>query len=124
MHAHVFVNNVAVFDQRVSWELVRQGNNQIGFQIGAYDMSRPLVIDPVLSYSTYLGGSGQDSAQAIAVDSSGNAYITGTTYSTNFSTTVGSLQGTFGGASDAFVAKLNASGTRLTYCTYLGGASD
>jgi hypothetical protein len=76
-----------------------------------------------LSYSTYLGGSLYDYATAIAVDSAGNAYITGWTYSGNFPTTVGAFQTTFGGSRDGFVTKLNASGTAVVYSTYLGGSS-
>jgi hypothetical protein len=122
--APVVYQNVGGGRRAVAGQFVLEGNNQIGFLLGAYDSSRPLIIDPVLSYSTYLGGSGEDSAQAIAVDGSGNAYITGTTTSANFPTTAGFLQSSFGGASDAFVAKLNASGTGLIYCTYLGGTFD
>ncbi|HEV3003736.1 MAG TPA: SBBP repeat-containing protein [Pirellulales bacterium] len=91
--------------------------SEVGFQVGTYDKSEPLVIDPVLSYSTYLGGNGGDSGNAFAVDSSGDAYITGRTQSANFPGTSGG----FGGAQDAFVTKLNASGTAIIYSTYLGG---
>jgi hypothetical protein len=73
-----------------------------------------------LVYSTYLGGSGEESSGGIAVDSSGNAYVTGSTPSTNFPT-ANALYATNGGA-DAFVAKLNATGSALVYCTYLGGS--
>jgi hypothetical protein len=76
-----------------------------------------------LMYSTYLGGTGQEGAGTIAVDSSGSAYVTGITYSTDFPVTSGSIQTTFGGGSDAFVAKLNPGGTALAYSTYLGGSS-
>src|SRR5438128_829237 len=97
--------------------------HQVGFQVGAYDGSRPLIIDPTLSYSTYLGGSGVDQSLGIAVDSSGHAYVTGFTTSTNFPTTPGAFQTTApGGVVDAFVAKLNAAGSALLYCTYLGGS--
>lgn len=111
--------------QIVSSAYVLEPNGQIGFAVGAYDQSRPLVIDPVLSYSTYLGGSNDDSASAIAVDSAGNAYITGVTRSTDFPT-VNPFQGTshrvtVPGDSEAFVTKLNASGTAIVYSTYLGG---
>ena len=74
-----------------------------------------------LVYSTYLGGNGDDSATGIAVDSSGNAYVTGYTDSTNFPTTAGAFQTSYGGGGNAFVTKLNASGTALVYSTYLGG---
>jgi len=101
---------------------------EVGFQVAAYDATRPLVIDPVLVYSTYLGGSGADLGYGIAVDSTGSAYVTGSTGSTNFPTAT-ALQATlcgpydaFGGSDDAFVAKLNATGSALIYSTYLGGS--
>src|SRR5262245_16422596 len=101
-------------------------NCQVGFQLGAYDASRPLVIDPTLVYSTYLGGSADEglSNTGVVVDSSGNAYVMGTTNSSNFPTTSGSIQASSGGGeSDIFIAKLNATGTALLYSTYLGGGA-
>jgi hypothetical protein len=56
---------------------VLEGGNQVGFTVGAYNANLPLTIDPVLSYATYLGGSNQDIGYGIAVDASGNTYITG-----------------------------------------------
>jgi hypothetical protein len=101
---------------------VLKGPNRVGFKLAPYDTSRPLVIDPVLSYSTYLGGSGWDQGEAIAVDSDGNAYVTGAANSTNFPTTPGTFQpARAGGPYDAFVAKINPTGTGLVYSTYLGG---
>jgi hypothetical protein len=101
-------------------------DNRIGFDIGAYDPSQPLIIDPVLSYSTYLGGSDEDFAYGIAVDASGNAYVTGRTQSGDFPT-LGAFQTSYGGGGfyggDAFVAKLNAAGSALVYSTYLGGSN-
>ena len=79
------------------------------------------MIDPVLSYSTYLGGSSDDVGDGIAVDAAGDAYVTGYTSSTNFPTTAGAFQSSLGGAMNAFVTKLNAAGTALVYSTYLGG---
>ena len=76
-----------------------------------------------LVYSTYLGGSNDDQANGIAVDSSGNAYVTGYTYSTDFPT-VNPLQGSLGGGRDAFITKLNPVGSALVYSTYLGGSND
>ena len=110
--------------QPVSGQFVLEGDGQVGFVLGAYDHTRPLVIDPVLSYSTYLGGTGDDSGSGIAVDTSGNAYVTGSTSSTNFPTTPGAYQTSFGGGNeDAFVTKLNPTGTALVYSTYLGGSN-
>jgi hypothetical protein len=105
---------------------VLKGANRVGFQVAAYDRSRPLVIDPTLVYSTYLGGSGFDIGSGIAVDAAGAAYVTGLTTSVDFTAgctppcTV--LDATRGGPSDAFVTKLNATGTALVYSTYLGGS--
>ena len=80
------------------------------------------MIDPVLVYSTYLGGSGDDESFRIAVDASGNAYVAGFTPSTSYPTTAGAFQPSYGGGNyDAFVSKLNPSGTALVYSTYLGG---
>jgi hypothetical protein len=96
---------------------------QIAFEIGPYDTGQSLVVDPVLVYSTYLGVPGDDYGAAIVVDSAGNAYVTGETWSTNFPT-VSPLQPTYGGGSDAFVAKLNAAGSAVMYSTYLGGSGN
>jgi hypothetical protein len=95
---------------------------RVGFWVGTHDLSRQLVIDPVLVYSTYLGGSGDDGTNSIAVDAAGNAYVTGFTESPNFPNTLGAFQPTLRGASDAFVVKLNPSGTALVYSTFLGGS--
>ena len=73
-------------------------------------------------YSTFLGGSSLDAGDGIAVDSANNAYVTGVTTSSSFPTTTGALQTTYGGATDAFVTKLNPAGSALVYSTYLGGS--
>jgi hypothetical protein len=98
-----------------------------GFSVGAYDLRRPLVIDPGLAYSTFLGGSSSDAGQAIAVDADGNAYVTGRAGASNFPTSVGAFDATFnrGGTdvgSDVFVTKLNAAGSALEYSTFIGGS--
>ncbi len=98
--------------------------HEVGFRVAAYDRRRPLVIDPVLVYSTYLGGSGLDSGVGIAVDAAGATYVTGHTASADFPTTPGTLATAFGGLSDAFVAKLDPTGTAIEWSTYLGGSDD
>src|SRR5439155_726812 len=75
-----------------------------------------------LVYSTYLGGSGPDDGKGIAVDAAGNAYVTGSTASSNFPTTIGAFQTIKGGSGNAFVTKLNPTGSALVYSTYLGGS--
>jgi uncharacterized protein (TIGR03437 family) len=96
-------------------------SREVTFELGAYDQTRPLVIDPVLAYSTLLGGTGIEMAQAIAVDAQGNAYITGTTDSPDFPG-MSPLQANPGGQTDVFVAKLNPTGTALVWATWLGGS--
>ncbi len=106
--------------EQIAGRYVMVGKQTVGFDVGEYDSTRALIIDPVLTYSTYLGGSGSDSPHGVAVDSSGNAYITGETDSTNFPL-AGPLQGQNAGESDVFVTKLNAAGTAIIYSTYIGG---
>jgi len=106
-----------------------QRGADIGFAVGEYDRTQPLVIDPTLVYSTYLGGSGADLGRAIAVDATGAAYIAGITESSDFPVTPGAFQTAFrGGAGsnprDVFVAKINAAGTHFDYVTYLGGSGN
>jgi uncharacterized repeat protein (TIGR01451 family) len=98
-----------------------EGGNRYGFAVGEYDRRLPLVIDPGLQYSTYLGGS--STGVGIAVDTAGSAYVTGYTTSGDFPTTSGALDTTLGGGDDAFVTKLNPAGSALAYSTYLGGSS-
>ena len=100
-----------------------KGKVRIGFKIDQFDTKKPLIIDPILAYSTYLGGGGDDVGYGIAVDSSGSAYITGSTSSTDFPTE-NPIQGTKGGGVDVFVTKLNPAGSALVYSTYLGGSGD
>ena len=96
-----------------------------GFALGHYDRRRPLVIDPGLAYSTYLGvGGGGGQGAAIAVDSAGSAYVVGSIASGSFPTTPGAFDRSSSGRDDAFVTKLNAAGSALAYSTYLGGRDD
>jgi hypothetical protein len=98
-------------------------NHNVGFALGDYDHSRTLIIDPAFVYSTYLGGSGFNLASAIAADGEGNAYVAGTTDSTDFPTEQ-PLQGRTLGQQTAFISKFNAAGTALVYSTYLGGSGN
>jgi hypothetical protein len=114
--------------QLLEGQYVLRGYNRIAFQLADYDRRRPVVIDPVLAYSTYLGGDDIDLSSGIAVDASGNAYVTGLTDSTDFPVTPGAFQTTFAACYPydcyaAFVSKLNAAGSALVYSTYLGGSS-
>lgn len=102
---------------------VLRSRRVIGFEVTAYDANRSLVIDPVLSYSTYLGGSNGGFGNAIAVDSAGNAYVTGGTQSTDFPTK-NPAQSVPGGNTDVFVSKFDPTGSTLIYSTYLGGTGD
>jgi uncharacterized protein (TIGR03437 family) len=108
----------------VNSRYVLKGGQQIGFAVDDYDAAQPLVIDPVIDYSTFLGGVGSDEGLAIAVDNTGASYITGTTYSNNFNTFAPLQTLNRGGKYDAFVTKLNPAGTAIVYSTYLGGSSE
>jgi hypothetical protein len=106
----------------VSGEFTLEENNQIAFQIGHWDRTRPLIIDPVLVYSTYLGGSTDDEAAQVSVDGSGNIYVIGTAQSDDFPL-VNPLQSNKTGFLEAFISKFDASGSNLVYSTYLGGTA-
>ncbi len=107
----------------VSGDYDIKGTSAFGFKMtGDFDSSLPLVIDPVLSYSTYLGGNNADYGNSIAVDASGSAYVTGLTYSTDFPT-LNPYQ-TDQADYDLFVTKLSSSGNSLIYSTYLGGSNE
>jgi Beta-propeller repeat len=98
-------------------------SKRIGLRLGRYDHHLPLVIDPVLLYSTYLGGTGADNANGIALDASGAAYITGLTGSTDFSTQNAYQSMKQGVGGNLFVTKLDPSGSSLVYSTYIGGSN-
>jgi uncharacterized repeat protein (TIGR01451 family) len=124
-HAPMIYQESEGIKQKIPGGYVLKGENKVGFRVAAYDTDKKLIIDPVFVYSTYLGGSQGDSGNAIAVDASGNAYLTGNTNALDFPTTPMAIQTEFGGNSDAFVAKLNpaASGmASLVYATYIGGS--
>lgn len=96
--------------------------HRVGFELhGDYDAALPLVIDPILKYATYLGGSSNEGGSGIAVDPEGCAYVAGTTLSDNFPVTPGAFQTTLNGSNDVFITKLSADGQSLIYSTFLGG---
>jgi len=95
----------------------------VGFEIDAYDASLPLVIDPVISYATYLGGTGLGAVTGVAIDSAGDLYAAGWTEALNFPIVL-AAQAASGGSVDAFIVKLNPTGTALLYATYIGGSGD
>ncbi len=97
-------------------------DGSISFALGDYNPNQPLTIDPQLIYSTYLGGSAFDGAKSVAVDFAGNAYITGVTQSTNFPTE-NPIYSALNGDTDAFIVKINPSGSALAFATYLGGSA-
>jgi hypothetical protein len=125
-----------VYQEITGQRLARQGKFRVekhtaqcvyGFEVAAYDNQYPLVIDPVLSYSSYLGGSKSDYSYGIAVDRDGNVYVTGETSSDNFPIQNAFQSNLAGeGFSDAFVTKINPSNVgyaSLVYSTYLGGGN-
>jgi uncharacterized repeat protein (TIGR01451 family) len=120
-HAPFIFQDYDGVQKRVEGGFERQQNGAIGFKVAEYDANRPLVIDPVIRYSSYLGGGARDAGYDIAVDEFGNAYVTGTTASLNFPTNP--LQADPDGSliEDIFVAKLSGDGTTLEYSNYLGG---
>ena len=139
-HAPVIYQKTNGVKQAINGHYVLRGKHQVGFHVATYDATKPLVIDPVvLTYSSYLGGGAADIGNGIAVDSAGNAYVTGVTPSLNFPTCGGTgaagtppcqfdgtpLQATLAsvGFTDVFVTKVNTTGTALVYSTYLGGGN-
>lgn len=102
--------------QAVDGRFVPKGHSEFAFEVGPYDRTRKLVVDPTLVYSTFVGGSVYDGGTAIAVDSAGNAYIGGFTESANFPTA-----SPFQSSGDSFITKMNPGGTALVYSTYFGG---
>ena len=125
-HGEVTLNKPVIYQveengsrREVKGKYVINGN-EVRFKLERFDSSKPLIIDPVLSYSTLLGSSNNEIGAAIAVDSQGNAYVTGTTDFTGFPTTPGAFKTTSNNGG-AFVTKLDQTGSSLVYSTYLNG---
>src|SRR5262249_37616848 len=94
-----------------------------GFEISRYDPALPLIIDTVISYATYIGGTGMGTVTGVAVDSAGNLFATGWTEALNFPI-AGAVQAANAGGVDAFVVKMNPAGNALLYATYIGGRGE
>ena len=109
--------------KEVSGRFIISGKAEVSFEIGEYDSSKPLIIDPAFVFSTYLGGGRDDVGFAIAPDSAGNSYVAGRTLSTNFPT-VNPYRSFNSGLNDIFVTKLNSAGSAVLYSTYIGGLGD
>ncbi|MFN0110614.1 MAG: SBBP repeat-containing protein [Blastocatellia bacterium] len=122
--APVSYQNIAGKRRVVNSRYVLKGSNLIGFEVPSYDKQQPLVIDPVVDFSTFFGGIGSDEGFAIAVDATGAAYVTGTTYSNNFNTFAPLQTINRGGKFDAFITKINPTGSAIVYSTYLGGSGE
>ncbi len=130
-HKPVLYQTVNGVRQEVAGSFVLRGK-QVSFAVDDYDRTKELVIDPTLNYSTYLGGNGRDEALGIAVNSSNEAVVTGSTYgayadydtytatTTGFPITDSAYQSTSGSAGDVFVTRVNSSGNGLQYSTFLG----
>jgi len=110
-------NNVR---REIAGRYVLNAKREIGFAIGAYDVTKPLVIDPVLVYATYFGDITEES-QGIAVDSTGSGYLTGHSYAPNLPTTPGAFQNNSTGG-DVFVSKLTPDGSAFVYSAFIGGS--
>jgi hypothetical protein len=112
--------------QSVEGAFVLRAGNRVGFAVGAYDHSRELIIDPILNFSTYLGGTGDERGTSVAVDGSLFIYLAGSTTSPNLPVIAGAVQGTLHGAQNVYVAKiqppLGSVQAELKELTYLGGS--
>ena len=106
---------------RASYRIL--GDGAVTFDLGDYDHNQPLVIDPVISYSTYLGGTAQSAVTALAADASGNLYAAGWTEAIDFPVS-NAIQAVNGGGVDALIFRLNTAGNSLLYATYIGGRSE
>ena len=111
--------------QQIAGNFIRKGKNRVAFSVGQYNKAKPLVIDPVLIFSTYLAGNQDDQLNGMAVDPQGNIYVTGSTKSTNFPRRNGFVNSTdTRGNFDAYVVKFNAAGTGVVFASFFGGNRD
>ena len=125
--------SIAIDSSGATYVTGESGSSDFPTTLGAFDTSYNGSTDAfivklnatgsALTYATFLGGSGSDYGRGIAIDSSGAVYVTGMTYSSDFPTTLGAFDPSFNGSTDAFLVKLNADGSALTYATFLGGSN-
>ena len=124
-HKPVTYQDIGGTRHTIESRYVLRADGNVGFEVGDYDRSAALTIDPVLIYSSFFGSTSQEYAFDIALDPAGNIYVTGqTTAGAGFPTTPGAYQPNKPGLSDAFVSKFNPSGTALVYSTFLGGTNN
>jgi VCBS repeat-containing protein len=110
--------------EAVASRYVIHEDGSVGFEVGAYDPTRALTIDPVFAFGTYIGGNNGDQVLGMAADAAGNIYVTGYTLSANFPTTAGAYRTSAPGNEDIFVTKLTPDLGGFVYSTYLGGSND
>jgi hypothetical protein len=126
-HKPLLYQEVSGERRAVAGRFVLRGRDQVGFEVGQYDRSLPLVIDPVLVYATYFGGDGDEGTAGIAVDSSGSVYVTGSfVTSPGFPVTPNAFQKTQNSANgngEVFITKFSPDGSSIVYSTLLGGNS-
>jgi hypothetical protein len=123
-HAPLIYQTIAGQRRPVSGGYVLEDAHTVAFAVDAYDTSQSLTIDPLLTYASYLGGTGGDMGVSIAVDpNDGSAWVTGTTNSTDFPITSNAFQDMNFGNSDVFMSKVSPDGSSLLYSTYAGGAN-
>ena len=111
--------------QTVTAKFLRMKSHRIGFELGTYDRSKPLIIDPLIIYSSYVGGNGSDFASGVAIDAAGsNVVVFGTTTSLNFPASAGAYRTTSAGSNDVYLTKFNRTGSGVVFSTYLGGSGN
>ena len=120
-HKPVIYQSIGGEKKMIAGRFLLAKDNTASFEVGAYDHGQPLIIDPTLSYSTYLGGTNDERGTAIAADSSGRAYVSGVTDSLDYPVK-GGVQSTNHGGTDVFVTKMWATGGGVIYSTYIGGS--
>jgi hypothetical protein len=123
-HKPFLYQDVGGVRQEIAGSFLLLDQHQVGFRVGAYDAGKPLVIDPpMIAYSSYLGGTGDDNGNGIGVDSAGNAYVTGYTTMPDLITpqAVHCYPPCPAGGYDAFVSQVDPTGSQLLWTTYLGG---